>query len=448
MRSNFASGLAWSAYTVAQAAMESRIPWESTESLLSRQNRRVRRIIRFAWEHVPFYRREMLARGLHPEDFRSAADLDLLPLIDGQIYARNPHLFQPQDALPTAGLVLQSSGTSGSTKQLRHDRRSLLLALAHGHRQRHVLAHFTGRVTGYRELNLVRDGSVASQIRSFYEDHLWTPRRVDLTRAVLTPGELPLDAEIARINDFMPDVLMGYGSYLGALFLSAARRGLKIHRPRAVVYGADSMPAPDRAYLETELGIPVISTYQSTEALRIGFQCELRRGLHVSIDAVAVRIADAGGRTVPPGQPGDVIISNLTNRATVLLNYRLGDVAVFGSEPCPCGRTLPVIDSLEGRSDDLIHLADGRSLHALQVMRRLRTASSVERIQVVQQDHQSFSILAVDAGLPDRKAASSALVAELSSLTGSHPSISVEWVDALPAGANGKTRLVISNPRS
>jgi phenylacetate-CoA ligase len=259
---------------------------------------------------------------------------------------------------------------------------------------------------------------------------------------------LPLEAELARINDFMPDVLMGYGSYLGALYLAAAKRGLKIHRPKVVVYGADCMPAPDRAYLETELGIPVISTYQSTEALRIGFQCELRRGLHISIDAVAVRIADASGRTIPPGHAGEVIVSNLTNRATVLLNYRIGDVAVSASRPCPCGRTLPLIDSLEGRSDDLIHLADGRSLHALQVMRRLRTASGAERIQVVQQDHATFSILAVAASLPDPQAASSALAAELLALTGGHSSISVEWVDALPAGANGKTRLVISNLQS
>ena len=447
MKSNFASKLAWSAYTLAHAAMESRIPWERTESLLRRQNRRVRRIVRFAFEHVPFYRTEMQARGLHPDNFRTAADLDRLPLVDGHIYARNPYLFQPQHAAP-ARLVLQSSGTSGTTKQLPHDPRSLLLALAHGHRQRHVLAHFTGRLTGYRELNLVRDGSVANQIRSFYENHLYTPRRVDLTRAFLTPGELPLETEIARINDFRPDVLMGYGSYLGALFLAAARHGLKIHLPKAVVYGADSMPAPDRAHLETKLGIPVISTYQSTEALRIGFQCELRRGLHISIDAVAVRIADAGGRTVPPGQPGDVIISNLTNRATVLLNYRIGDVAVSASHPCPCGRTLPIIDSLEGRSDDLIHLAGGRSLHALQVMRRLRTASGIERIQVVQHSLDTFSIHAVAGDIADHNTASSSLAAELAALTGGNPSISVDWLDALPAAANGKTRLVISNLQS
>ncbi|MBA3974735.1 MAG: hypothetical protein C0504_11035 [Candidatus Solibacter sp.] len=447
MTSGIASRLMWSAYTLAHAAMESRIPWEDPDSLVRRQNRRLRRIIGFAWERVPFYRDAMEKRGLRPDDFRTAADLHLLPLIDGHVYGGNPHLFQPTGAGRGAGLTLQSSGTSGRTKHLRHDSRSLYLALAHGHRQRRVLAQFTGRVTGYRELNLVRDGSVASQIRSFYEQHLWTPRRADLTRAFLTPGELPLEAEINRINEFRPDVLMGYGSYLGALFRAAQQRGLEIRPPKAIVYGADAMPALDRAYLESGLGIPVLSTYQSTEALRIGFQCERRAGLHLSIDAVAVRIAGPEGRTAGPGEAGDVIISNLTNHATVLLNYRIGDVAVNAAGPCPCGRTLPVIGSLEGRCDDIIHLADGRSLHALQVMRRLRSASGVERLQVVQFGHGRYSIRAAGDAPNGRQAATSALVAELSALTGCRPSVTVDWVEALPAGANGKTRLVISELR-
>ncbi len=447
MRAGLASRLAWSAYTLGHASMEKRIPWEDPDRLMERQNRRVRQMVRFAWEHVPFYREAMEARGLGPEDFRCAEDLSRLPLIDGSVYGEAPHRFRPHRVDPGEVLRIHSGGTTGRTKEFRYDGRSLFLSLAHGHRQRHVLAHFTGRLTGYRELNLLRDGSVSNQIRAYHEEHLWTPRRADLTRAFLAPGELPLDAEVARINEFRPDVVIGYGSYLGALYRAIGGRGLEFHRPRALVYGADSMPEADRAYIEGQLGIPVLSIYQSTESLRIGFQCELRRGLHLSVDAAAVRIADGAGRTVRPGEAGDVIISNLTNRATVLLNYRLGDVAVSGRERCPCGRTLPVLERLEGRSDDLIHLANGRTPHALQVMHRLRAASGVERIQVVQEEAGTFRVRAVsDAGL-DRQAAAASLAAELAGLTGERADVSVEWVEKLPAEANGKTRVVISKVR-
>jgi phenylacetate-CoA ligase len=188
--------------------------------------------------------------------------------------------------------------------------------------------------------------------------------------------------------------------------------------------------------------------YQSTEALRIGFQCERRQGLHLSLDAVAVRIVDGEGRTVRPGEAGQVVISNLTNRATVLLNYRLGDVAVSGLEPCPCGRTLPLIESLEGRSDDLIHLPDGRSLHALQVIRRLRTASGVERVQVVQESLSSFRVRAVNEIGHDAQAEASRLSEAMRTLCGMPCDVSVEWVRQLPPEPNGKTRLVISKVTS
>jgi phenylacetate-CoA ligase len=85
------------------------------------------------------------------------------------------------------------------------------------------------------------------------------------------------------------------------------------------------------------------------EAGTIGFQCERREGFHLNVDLCAVRIVDAEGRTVPPGTSGDIVISSLDNRATVLLNYRIGDRGTLSPQPCPCGRSLPLLASLEGR---------------------------------------------------------------------------------------------------
>ncbi|MBL0169909.1 MAG: phenylacetate--CoA ligase family protein [Gemmatimonadaceae bacterium] len=445
MKASLPSRIAWSAYTFAQARRETRIPWLPTERLLTIQRRRVQHIVRYAQRHVPFYRDAMATLGLRPDEFRDADDLARLPLIDGATYGADPARFQSTDERLGDVLTISSSGTTGRTKAFRYDGRALVLALAHGHRQRHVLAHFTGRLAGYRELNLQRDGSVSTQIRNYYEEHLWTPRRVDLTRESLTPGELPLAAEVARINAFRPDVIIGYGSYLGALYRSINARGLTMHTPTVLVYGADGMAAADRRYIEQQLGIPVVSMYQSTESLRIGFQCERRQGLHLSIDAVAVRVVDTDGRTVAPGEAGHVVLSNLTNRATVLLNYRLGDVAVRGTEACACGRTLPLLESLEGRSDDLIRLEDGRTLHALQVLRRLRDAAGEDRVQLVQQAPRRFLVRVVNDSGGEREAVAGRLTVEIGALIGERCDVAIEWVDVLPTEANGKTRMVISH---
>ncbi len=438
------SRIVCSAYTYAHARRESRIPWQPVDQLLAVQRRRLQQMVRYAHRHVPFYRDAMAERRLRPEDFRHADDLAQLPLIDGVMYDEDPARFQSTDQRLGDILSLRSSGTTGRTKTFRYDGRALFLSLAHGHRQRHVLAHFTGRLSAYRELNLLRDGAVSTQIRNYYETNLWTPRRVDLTRATITPGTMPLADEVARINAFCPDVIIGYGSYLGALFRSAAAHGLMLHRPKALVYGADGMPDADRRHIEEQHGVPVLSHYQSTESLRIGFQCELRRGLHLSIDAVAVRIVDGSGASVAPGTSGQVVLSNLTNRATVLLNYRLGDMAVSGNAPCACGRTLPVLESLSGRADDLIRLQDGRTLHALQVMRRLRDASSEDRMQVIQEAPFTFHVRIINDSGRDRDTIAVRLQAAVNELVGATCDVRVEWLEAIPTEANGKTRVVIS----
>ena len=129
------------------------------------------------------------------------------------------------------------------------------------------------------------------------------------------------------------------------------------------MYGADRLSDADRLLIETEFGVPVLSTYQAVEALRIAFQCERRHVFHMSLDQVAVRVVDANGKALGPGSTGEIVISNLTNRATVLLNYKLGDVVTLGGSPCPCGRSLPTIERIEGRADDLIVLPGGQRAH-------------------------------------------------------------------------------------
>jgi len=63
------------------------------------------------------------------------------------------------------------------------------------------------------------------------------------------------------------------------------------------------------------------------------------------------------------GESGDVVVSNLVNRATVLLNYRLGDIARKLSRTCPCGRSLPLLSFPEGRNDEYLQLASGKVMH-------------------------------------------------------------------------------------
>jgi phenylacetate-CoA ligase len=400
-------------------------------------------MVRHAAATVPHYREALAAAGLRPEDVRGADDLARLPLVGGDDLAAAPERFASNRHPADRTLALSSSGTGGRPKTVRYQPAALFTALAHGQRQRAVLAHFVGRRFGYREMSVQRRDSVAEQLRAFYEAQAWVPRAVDLRRTVL-PVDTGFDEAVARIDEFRPEVIFGYGSFLGALFRRAAERGHALHRPRVLWYGADAMADADRALIEGELGIPVVSTYQADEALRLGFQCELRGGFHLVLDDVAVRVVDGDGRTLPAGERGEIVVSNLTNRATVLLNYKLGDLVTLDVDPCPCGRTLPTLARIEGRADDLVALPDGDVRHPIALLHALQSVPGVVGVQVVQEEVARFTLRAVCAAGTDWPPTARRLRETLAATLGHPLSVDAVRVEELPREAGGKVRAVIS----
>ena len=96
----------------------------------------------------------------------------------------------------------------------------------------------------------------------------------------------------------------------------------------------------------------VLSVYQAVEIGIIGWECERQCGHHLNVDLCPIRILDSDRRELPIGESGQVVTSNLVNRGTVLLNYMLGDLATRLPEPCGCGRSLPLLSHVQGRTTD------------------------------------------------------------------------------------------------
>jgi phenylacetate-CoA ligase len=436
----------WTGYAFCRGVAAERLPRKSPKAISDLQNRRVRSMVTHAWQSVPHYRDAMKDTGLRPDDIDGVEALVELPLIDGSDLAAEPDRFYSDRYAPADTLTIHSSGTTGRPKAVRYDKSALFHSLALGQRQRAVVRHFTGRKYGYREMPVVRSGGVPVQMRQFYERHYWVPGGMELQRSRVTV-DTPFEELLLRIGEFRPDVVSGYGSHLGAFFRWVHDRGLDMFIPRLVSYGADAMPAADRDLIETGFGIPVLSSYQADEALRIAFQCRRRRGFHVSMDAVAVRVMRPDGSTAGPGETGEIVISNLSNRATVLLNYRLGDLVRVPDEPCDCGSTLPTIGDIAGRADDLIALPDGQSLHSLALLQPLQQIPGVARVQIVQEDEDRLSIRAVCESECDWARTAALLSDTARGIVGKGFEVSAERFDEIPRERSGKTRAVISNGR-
>jgi phenylacetate-CoA ligase len=171
-----------------------------------------------------------------------------------------------------------------------------------------------------------------------------------------------------------------------------AARELTIHRPRVAVYTGDGMTEEGRKLIEASFGVPVLSQYSAVEVFRIGFFCEERNAHHIHEDLCDLSIVDSDGRQLPDGVPGEVVVSNLVNRGTVILNYRLGDVARIIPGRCSCGRSSRLLSMVEGRISEIVYLADGSFVHPFAVWATLKFVAGVLRYQLVQREPTRFEL--------------------------------------------------------
>ena len=428
------------------AYREARFPFASLAAIERAQSRRVRRMVAHAYATVPFYRRAMDELGLRLEDFRSAADLARLPLIDLAALNREPEAFR-SSAHPAAQCVrLFSGGGSGTPHAVEHDVGGLIANAAHGERDRAIIAELIGRRVGYRETELAPPTSTAAGVRRAVGARTLIPARIRIERQELSLLDPPAE-NVRRINDFRPDVIRGFGSAVGLLFADLHASGVAFHRPTVVAFSSDALPFPARRLIEEDYGIPVFGAYQAIEALKVGFECEYHRGYHLNRDLYPVRIVDAAGREVAAGESGEIMVSNLVNRATVLLNYRLGDLGRLAAEPCPCGRSLPLLASLDGRSVEVYVLPSGRLVHPLALDLLELIDGDARQVQVVQEAPDWFRVAVVAARDVDRERLRTKLAAGLAEKLGEPVTIDVAFVDAIARTAGGKVRVHISKCR-
>lgn len=153
-----------------------------------------------------------------------------------------------------------------------------------------------------------------------------------------------------------------------ALALTARRIGAEV-RLQAVLPHGEATTQPARAAIREAFGARSVDLYSSKEGGHIAHLCPDGDGLHVNAESVLVEIVDEHGKPVPPGAQGRVVITPLFNAAQPLIRYEQGDFASW-APACSCGRHLPALANVIGRSTTLFYYPDGRPFPSYMGMHR------------------------------------------------------------------------------
>ena len=345
------------------------------------QARQLRRALAYAAANVPFYSRTLAGANL--EAVRSAADLGALPIVTKRELREVPLTERLARGYRVENLAHIS--TAGSTGEPFHIYRSL--------RDDLVLGAFVWRSfrrSGVRWLErramvvMARKPQQARSARFSQWARRYALPVVDCLR--------PTEEVLADLRAIRPHTLTGYPSAL--CFLAKALKGSASPlRPRLVLTGGEQLLPEMRSLLSETFGAPVRDSYGAHEFNLMAWEC-LETGLyHVADDAVVVEVLREG-RPAREGETGDVVVTGLHARANPFVRYRLGDLAVRGPSPCPCGCPVSTLAGILGRRVDYYPLPDGRTVHHYQVVlaaaHRTGLYDRVQRHQLIQERTDLF----------------------------------------------------------
>jgi phenylacetate-coenzyme A ligase PaaK-like adenylate-forming protein len=251
----------------------------------------------------------------------------------------------------------------------------------------------------------------------------------------------PLPELVARLDEFQPQHLNAYPSI--AARLAEEQLAGRLHlRLEGLTTNSEPLTPALRDRLERAFGVRPYDFYATTEGL-YGHDCPAG-SMHLFDDMCIVENVDGDGDPVPPGEVGArLLVTNLFNRTQPLIRFEVTDLVAVEPEPCPCGRSLMRLRSLEGRAEDVLRLG-GVTVHPLEFA--LVTADpDVREFQVVQQGDGLCLRVALRAGAdgaPERLRAR--VGARLEELGVPRPAVEVETVEALERSAAGKLQMVVA----
>jgi len=413
-----------------------RSQWMKKERLAQMQARKLQDMVRHAFRNVPMYNRLYKAAGVCASSITDTRSITRLPTITKQ-YLRDTPLAERTslDADVNSCFRRTTSGSTGIPLAILEDQRSLTyygaLLLrrywAHGMRPQHKVCIYpgadrrsfftnTGGVLGFIMRRKVRRLALAADVH----DHM------------------------SLLSKWKPDILMAPPSYFRTLIEATEKAGQRMALKVAIASG-EMLDRSTRKLIGETFDAEVFDVYGLSEVGGVAWECPTHCGYHINADSLVVEFL-RNGEPLSDGESSEMCFTNLYRKATPIIRYLSGDMAIPLEDECLCGRKLPSIKNIQGRVVDSIATIDGRHISPHTVMYTLEDIPGVAEYRVMQEADYSVTILVKMLG-PDAERAVESLRVRCGQLFG-EMQVEIKLVDRMPDQRDRKRRVVESNVKS
>jgi phenylacetate-CoA ligase len=401
------------------------------------QEDQLARLLHHAATRVPYYRAQWEARRRSGDD-SSVECIENWPLLHKEPLRATPQAFVADNYNIRKLISEHTSGTTGTPLTLWMTRDTV----------RAWYALFEARWRRWygvsrRDRWAIVGGQLVSPVaQSTPPFWVWNQgmNQLYLSSYHLSPGNIP--HYLTALQDHQVVYLYGYASSLFALARGALESEGHILSLKVIISNAEPLFAHQRELIEEAFQCPVYDTYGMSELVSGASECA-SGSLHLWPEAGVTEIMELGqDEPVHAGCSGRIIGTGLLNPAMPLIRYEMGDSGALAPSTitCNCGRTLPILQDVEGRLDDVIVTPDGRTVGRMDPV--FKADFPIREAQIIQESLQQIRVKIVPA--PDfAKTHADALVERIQERVGDIQ-VGVELVDSIPRSANGKFSAVIS----
>lgn len=419
----------------------------SREEISALQLERLKWSVRHTYDNVAPYREKCIAKGVHPDDLHTLADLAKFPFMT-KLDLRDHYPFGlfavPRDKVAR---LHASSGTTGKSVVVGYTQNDL-------NNWADLIARSL-RAAGVRAGDMVQNSYGYGMFTGGLGAH-YGIERAGCTVVPMSGGQT--EKQVQQIMDFKPDAIMVTPSYSLVIAEEFERQGIKPEdiSLKVGIFGAEPWGEGMRAEIERKLGIDAIDIYGLTEVMGPGVACECietKDGPVIWEDHFYPEIIDPEtGEVLPDGSEGELVFTSLTKEAFPVIRYRTRDLTKLLS---PTARSFRRIGKITGRSDDML-IVRGVNVFPTQIEEQIlrdKRLAGVYQIQLSRDGHLDSVEIRCELQREFSGRLEAAEVQQIAkelqhhikTVIGISTKVSVLDADSLPRTQTGKARRVIDD---
>jgi phenylacetate-CoA ligase len=413
--------------------------WLSRDELLKLQQAKLHRLLTYAHQNVPYYRRVFAQVGFHPDEvLTDLSSMRKIPLINKSLIRQNfDDLRTTETERRQSMTTLTTGGSTGQPLKFMQDSNYRDYVTADLHRHLGWGGWKLGQVHAYiwgANFEVASSQAFRTRMMDFVLNRF-------VTNAYVLSKESM--AEFAqKVRQQRPELVFCYPSSLFRFAEFVRENGFNDIKFKAMFSSAEVLYPAQRQFIEETFGGKMFNRYATRELACIGCECDAHTGMHVGVENVYVEVLK-DGQPAEPGETGDMVVTNLNNYGMPFIRYSVGDLGAWSTQQnCPCGRQLPMMELVQGRRIDMFKTRDGRAVWG-GFASPLFGMKGVEQFQLIQKSLDHVVARIVKNGDLDQ-AGLAKIERTVKIALGDHVEVQFEFPEQISVFDSGKYRYAIS----